>query len=118
GAVAGRTARRPMAGAGSHPQSRASAARTSIAAPNASNSRGGTAAQGAIAMPSAAAAASGSTGASASSALFTDRDPLANGGELLRPHAEHVAQRVRRLEAPAPLALGHDAIGQRRADAG
>ena len=45
-------------------------------------------------------------------ASIRSRDQLADHGELLRTHAEHVAQGVGGLEAAAALPLGQDAPGQ------
>jgi hypothetical protein len=49
--------------------------------------------------------------------LFTHDDELADRGELLRAHAEHVTKGVRGLEAAAALPLGQDAPGQALANA-
>ena len=67
------------------------------------------------AMPAVKAAAGGRSGAARAAAQSLTVMKRADGRELLRAHAEDIAEGLGRVEAPAPLALLHDAL--RRAPA-
>src|SRR5258705_4349328 len=91
------------------------AAASSSTVPTVSRTHEGSVSHDAAAMPIAKAAAGGSSGAAASDRSVTHRDEGADRGQLLRPHAEHVPQGLRRVEAAAALALLDDALGEPRA---
>src|SRR3984893_15463851 len=98
---------------GRRPAVIAAASRSKVA--TASGTHEGSGSHDAAAMPIAKAAAGGSSGAAARDRSVTHRDEWADRGQLLRPHAEHVPQGLRRVEAPPALALLDDALGEPRA---
>src|SRR5258705_219666 len=69
-------------------------------------------------MPAVKAAAGGRSGAVSSRPSITHGDEAPDGRELLGAHAQDIAERLGRVEAPAPLALLDDALGEARPYAG